>query len=159
MSTSALDRCQTCNLNPAGIVINRRICTVADRIPVAMPMMVLPLPESKMGRFMIMSLLLRDADCIQLRTRGNAQSGQSGNQRDRYSPSGNLTPSAARLADTVENHFVPRSALLYRVPVMRNRVLPITMPATCCSVSMIDCLFTVCPFEWVCLTDTFILVQ
>ena len=26
---------------------------------------------------MIMSLLLRDADCIQLRTRGNAQSGQS----------------------------------------------------------------------------------
>ena len=26
---------------------------------------------------MIMSLLLRDADCIRLRTRGNAQSGQS----------------------------------------------------------------------------------
>ena len=58
ISTSALDRCQTCNVNPAGIVINRRICTVADRIPVAVPMMVLPLAESKMGRDMIMSFRL-----------------------------------------------------------------------------------------------------
>ena len=51
---SAFDRCHTCNVHPAGIVISRRICTVADRIPVAMPMIVRPLLESKMGIVMMM---------------------------------------------------------------------------------------------------------